>query len=112
MQQQQQPPSSELNQPFNAANLQQYPSLVQNLHEPPNQQAVTNNLTQNLPGLLVDATADKLKASLNLSDKFQLNQPHLNQPQQQQHHSKLRHDEWTNRGGSDYATPTNNTPKS
>ncbi|XP_065083062.1 caprin homolog [Ochlerotatus camptorhynchus] len=88
---------SALNQPFNA-NLQQYPSLVQNIHESPNQ-AVSSNLTQNLPGLMVDGGTDKLKASLNLSDKFPLNQPHLNQQ-----HTKLRHDEWNR--GSDFPPNT------
>lgn len=88
------PQGTGMNQPFNA-NLQQYPSLVQNLHESPNQ-TVTSNLSQNLPGLMVDATTEKLKASLNLSEKFPLNQPHLSQQ-----HSKLRHDEWNR--GSDFA---------
>ncbi|XP_019536135.2 caprin homolog [Aedes albopictus] len=91
-----------MNTPFNS-NLQQYPSLVQNMHESPN-----TAVNANLPGLMVDATADKLKTSLNLSDKYPMNQSHLNQQhQQQQHTTKLRHDEWS-RPSSDYAP---NMPK-
>lgn len=90
-----------MNAPFNS-NLQQYPSLVQNMHDSPNP-AMNANLTQNLPGLMVDATADKLKTSLNMSDKYPMNQSHLNQQ-----HTKLRHDEW-NRPSSDYASNVPNT---
>lgn len=85
-----------MNAHFNS-NLQQFPSLAQNIHESSNT-AVNTNLTQNLPGLMVDTTADKLKTSLNLSDKYPLNQSHLNQQQ----HSNLRHDEWS-RSTPDYA---------
>ncbi|XP_062565057.1 caprin homolog [Armigeres subalbatus] len=98
-----QQPTAGMNAHFNS-NLQQYPTLVPNMHEPSNA-AVNTNLTQNLPGLMVDATADKLKTSLNLSDKYPMNQSHLNQQQQ---HSKLRHDEW-NRSTPDYVP---NVPKS
>lgn len=90
-----------MNAPYNS-NLQQYPSMVQNMHESPNP-AVNANLTQNLPGLMVDATADKLKTSLNLSDKYPMNQSHLGQQ-----HTKLRHDEWST-PSSNYAP---NVPKS
>lgn len=86
--------SSILSSSFNPS-IQQFPSLMQGMHDSTN--TVGTNITQKMSTLVVDSTAEKLKATIQISENLAINQATQNTQQ-----SKQR-DEWN--GGSDFSAP-------